>query len=108
VNLIRNAEEAMAESPPERRAIRIVSEIASSDFLKVSVEDAGPGIPDAVFRRFKLPFISTKGQDGLGIGLSICRRIIEAHGGELEAHNLASGAEVWFTVPLAPAAGATG
>ena len=95
---------AASDLAPERRAIRIASEIAPAGFLKISVEDAGPGIPDAVFRRFRQPFISTKGQEGLGIGLSICRRIIEAHGGELEAHNLAGGAVVWFTVPLAPAA----
>jgi signal transduction histidine kinase len=98
VNLIRNAEEAMAALPPEQRAIRITSAIASDEFLKVSVEDTGPGFPEAVFDQFNMPFISTKATKGLGIGLSICRSIIEAHDGELTAENLAHGAAVSFTV----------
>jgi signal transduction histidine kinase len=98
VNLIRNAEEAMAALPPEQRAIRITSAIASDEFLKVSVEDTGPGFPEAVFDQFNMPFISTKAAKGLGIGLSICRSIIEAHDGELTAENLAHGAVVCFTV----------
>jgi signal transduction histidine kinase len=102
VNLIRNAEEAMAELPLERRAIRITSTIASDEFLRISVEDTGPGFPEAVFGQLNMPFISTKAEQGLGIGLSICRSIIEAHGGELKAENLSRGAMVCFTVPYDP------
>ncbi|HWU96254.1 MAG TPA: ATP-binding protein [Sphingomonas sp.] len=102
VNLIRNAEEAMAPLPPEQRMIRITSTIASTDFLRICVEDTGPGIPDAVFGKFNMPFISTKAAQGLGIGLSICRSIIDVHGGELKAENLTHGAMVCFTVPRDP------
>jgi len=102
VNLIRNAEDAMAALPPERRAIRITCAVASEDFLRISVEDTGPGIPDAVFDKFNMPFISTKAAQGLGIGLSICRSIIDVHGGELKAENLSRGAMVSFTVPRDP------
>lgn len=102
VNLIRNAEEAMAELPLERRAIRITSRIASDDFIEIGVEDTGPGFPEAVFGQLNMPFISTKAEHGLGIGLSICRSIIEAHGGELKAENLSRGALVCFTVPYDP------
>ncbi|NYT40421.1 GHKL domain-containing protein [Sphingomonas sp. R-74633] len=98
VNLIRNAEEAMAGLPPEQRAIRIVARIVSDEFLGISVEDTGPGFPDAVFSQINMPFISTKAAQGLGIGLSICRSIVEAHDGELKAENLAHGAMVCFTV----------
>ena len=87
---------------PARRTIRIASEVASEEFLRISVADDGPGFPDTVFQRFKMPFNSTKSDESLGIGLSICRRIIEAHGGELEARNEAVGAVVWFTVPRDP------
>lgn len=103
VNLIRNSEEAMAALPIERRAIRVTSAIASDEFLRISVEDTGPGFPEAVFSQLNMPFISTKAAQGLGIGLSICRSIIEAHGGELEAQNLPQGALVCFTVLREPA-----
>ncbi|MEP9357815.1 ATP-binding protein [Sphingomonas sp. KR3-1] len=102
VNLIRNAEEAMAHLPLEQRAIRITSTIASDEFLKIIVEDTGPGFPEAVFAQINMPFISTKAGHGLGIGLSICRSIIEAHGGVLQAENLARGAMVCFTVQRDP------
>lgn len=102
VNLIRNAEEAMAGLPIERRAIRINSAIASDEFLRISVEDTGPGFPEAVFGQLNMPFISTKAAHGLGIGLSICRSIIEAHEGTLEAENLSVGAMVCFTVLREP------
>jgi signal transduction histidine kinase len=102
VNLIRNAEEAMAELPLEQRVIRITSRIVSDEFLQIAVEDTGPGFPEAVFGQLNMPFISTKAEQGLGIGLSICRSIIEAHGGELKAENLSRGALVCFTVPYDP------
>lgn len=98
VNLIRNAEEAMADLPESRRVIRIAAVDASDDMVEVRVDDDGPGFPDSVLQQFNLPFISTKAEHGLGIGLSICRRIIEVHGGELSAANRSDGATVRFTV----------
>ncbi len=102
VNLIRNAEEAMATLAPEQRAIRISCAVASDEFLRICVEDTGPGIPEAVFGKFNMPFISTKADKGLGIGLSICRSIVEVHGGEFRAENLTRGAMICFTVPRDP------
>lgn len=98
VNLIRNAEEAMADLPQSRRVIRIAAVDAPDDMVEVRVDDDGPGFPDSVLQQFNLPFISTKAEHGLGIGLSICRRIIEVHGGELRAANRSDGATVSFTV----------
>lgn len=98
VNLIRNAEEAMAGMPIERRVIRIRVRPQSEDLLEVRVDDDGPGFPPSVLEQFNLPFISTKAAHGLGIGLSICRRIIEVHGGTLKAWNRPTGASVSFTV----------
>lgn len=98
VNLIRNAEESMASLPQEQRLIRISCRPRSEEMFEIRVEDDGPGFPDSVLEQFSLPFISTKAEHGLGIGLSICRRIIEVHGGELKAWNRANGASVGFTV----------
>ncbi len=98
VNLIRNAEEAVAHFPPSRQEIRISSTIVSDEMVEIRVDDDGPGFPDSVLDQFNMPFISTKSEHGLGIGLSICRRIIEVHGGTLRAWNRASGASTSFTV----------
>ena len=98
VNLIRNAEEALAPLPAERREIRISCDILPNDMFEIRVEDDGPGFPDSVLEQFNLPFISTKAEHGLGIGLSICRRIIEVHGGELKAWNREQGATISITV----------
>lgn len=98
VNLIRNAEEAMAYLPVDRSEIRIACAQISDEMLEIRVDDDGPGFPDSVLEHFNLPFISTKAEHGLGIGLSICRRIIEVHGGSLRAWNRASGASAAFTV----------
>ena len=98
VNLIRNAEEALAPLPADRREIRISCDMLPNDMLEIRVEDDGPGFPDSVLEQFNLPFISTKAEHGLGIGLSICRRIIEVHGGELKAWNRGQGATISITV----------
>ena len=80
VNLIRNAIEAMQDSPVRRIEIR--TRLHSEDKVEVSIADTGPGIAPAVVDNLFKPFTSTKGK-GMGLGLSICRRIVNAHGGEL-------------------------
>jgi two-component system, LuxR family, sensor kinase FixL len=99
INLVRNAVEAMQES--EQRRLTITTARDESDFVRVSVADTGPGLPDAIAASLFQPFVTTK-ENGLGIGLSICRTIIESHGGRLwmEPHN-GGGTIFHFRLPIA-------
>ncbi len=100
LNLARNACEAMARSRTGRR-LTVRSSLAGPESVLVSVEDEGPGIPPEVIEHIFEPFYSTK-EDGLGMGLTISRSIIDAHGGHLSARNNAGGGATFeFTVPVA-------
>lgn len=80
LNLIRNAIEAMEESA--RRELTISTELVEDDMVKISVADTGQGIsPDVALQLFQ-PFVTTK-RHGMGVGLSISRTIVEAHGGRI-------------------------
>ena len=95
LNLVRNAVEAMAESP--RRSLVIATQAADGR-VEVSVADTGPGLSAAVRERLFQPFVTTK-SSGMGVGLSICRSIVEAHGGRLWAEdNPGSGTVFRFTL----------
>lgn len=100
VNVLRNAAEAMADMPVERK-IRIVTSVTIDDMIGFTLTDNGPGFPAFVLDRLHTPFNSTKREGGMGVGLSICRRIIEAHGGSFDVVNLhnGQGAAIRFTVP---------
>jgi C4-dicarboxylate-specific signal transduction histidine kinase len=104
-NLARNAMEATEGMSP--REIVVATRVGANAQLEVSVADTGPGLPkdpEAVFR----PFRTTK-PDGMGIGLSVCRTIVEAHGGRLWAENRPGGGAVFrFTVPIAVSEDADG
>ncbi len=91
LNLIRNAVEAMEGQP--QRALRIVARPAG-DRIELSVADTGPGLPETVRERLFQPFVTTK-PGGMGVGLSVCRTIVEAHGGELRAESGADGGTVF-------------
>jgi signal transduction histidine kinase len=99
LNLVINAVEAMSEPNEAPRDLLISSEVAEPDGVLVAVRDTGPGLaPDTLGRLFEA-FYSTKA-DGMGMGLSICRSIIEAHGGRLWASaNEPCGAVFQFTAP---------
>lgn len=102
INLVMNAVEAMASVIDRPRDI-IIRSWQDEDHVLVAVEDSGTGIaPDSIDRLFS-SFYTTK-PGGLGMGLSICRSIIEAHGGKLWASaNAGHGATFQFTLQSAPA-----
>jgi two-component system, LuxR family, sensor kinase FixL len=100
VNLFRNALEAMAHSP--RRELTATNAHAADDMIEVAVSDTGPGFHDDVKPNLFQTFFTTK-ETGMGVGLSISRSIIEAHGGRMWAEdNPSGGATFRFTLPAAP------
>ena len=107
LNLTRNAIEAMQDTPPEHRVLRIQAAHGRGQ-VSVSVIDRGHGIAPAVAERLFSPFHSTKAE-GMGMGLSICRTAIEFHGGTLtHAPNPAGGTIFTFALPAQAAAPALG
>ena len=109
-NLMRNALEAMddGEAPasgggkaPRRRELVVAAGPAAPGEVEVAVADTGPGLAPEVAGRLFAPFVSTKAE-GMGVGLSICRSIVEAHGGRLWAESNPGGGTVFrFTLPAA-------
>ncbi|WP_291994860.1 ATP-binding protein [Candidatus Accumulibacter sp. ACC003] len=102
VNLIQNGIDAMATSPPSRRKLSVSTATAADGSFVVAVADQGVGISQAIEERLYLPFVTTKSQ-GLGLGLSICRSVVEAHGGHLgHSANADGGATFHFSLPPEP------
>jgi two-component system, LuxR family, sensor kinase FixL len=96
-NLMRNAIEAMAASEP--RELTVAARQRDSGWIEISVADTGPGLAPHVRRNLFQPFVTTKAS-GMGVGLSICRSIVEAHGGSLRAEDRPGGGTIFhFTVP---------
>jgi two-component system sensor kinase FixL len=98
LNLMRNSMDAIG--PTKRGMISIEAALAGADFVEVRVRDSGSGFPVDLIANPFLPFFSTKTK-GLGIGLPLCRSIIEAHGGRIWIDPDSPGAAVHFTLPLA-------
>jgi signal transduction histidine kinase len=97
-NIAINALQAM-ESSDERR-ITIRTSARDSETVQVDIEDTGTGIPQEQFARLFQSFFTTK-PGGMGIGLAMCRSIIEAHGGSIDATNLPDGgARFRVTLPV--------
>lgn len=99
LNLVRNALEAMASSPKKILTIGLVSRPGQ---VEMSVADTGLGVPAMVRDRLFSPFSSSK-EAGMGIGLAVCREIVESHGGRIWAEtNDEGGTTFRFTIPLIP------
>jgi PAS domain S-box-containing protein len=104
LNLGVNAVEAMSGTSEGPRELVIETGAAGSGGVRIAVRDSGPGMTQAGLERLFEPFYTTK-PEGLGMGLSICRSIVEAHAGNLSATaNTPRGAIFQFTLPAQPAA----
>jgi PAS domain S-box-containing protein len=102
LNLVMNACDAMSGNPTTHRQLIVRTELCAGKSIRVSVADLGVGLaPDKLEQVFE-PFFTTK-PHGLGLGLSVCRTIISAHGGKLWAENRAEGGAVFnFSIPAPP------
>jgi signal transduction histidine kinase len=100
INLILNAFDASAGLAPDRRRVRIETSDTARG-VRVTVRDYAGGIAASDLPRLFDPFFSTKSA-GMGLGLSIARSIVEAHGGTITAANGDIGAEFCMTLPIAP------
>jgi C4-dicarboxylate-specific signal transduction histidine kinase len=99
LNLIVNAIEAMSARSVGSRELRISTAADASNDVTIAVRDSGPGVPAVHVKRVFDPFYTTK-ENGLGMGLSICRSIAEAHGGRLWASaNVPRGAVFQLVLP---------
>ena len=98
LNLVRNAVDAFADTTAGNREMTIGLE-SDGDMARVTVTDNGPGIDPAVAAQLFQPFITTK-RTGMGVGLSISRTIVEAHGGKIRVDPVpGGGARFSFTLP---------
>jgi len=98
VNLLRNSFEAM--EPQKNARLRVTATPEPEGFATIQIADNGPGLDPEIAEQLFRPFTSTKGT-GMGLGLSICQTIIEAHGGKISAVPLPeSGCSFQFTLPL--------
>jgi C4-dicarboxylate-specific signal transduction histidine kinase len=97
VNLVRNAFEAMADQ--DQLEMTLATGVLSDGMIEVTITDIGPGVLGDIADRLFEPFVSSK-HDGMGLGLSVSRSIVEAHGGRLIAGPKPGGGTIFrFTVP---------
>lgn len=100
VNLLMNAVDAVKDLPPARRTITLSARRAGAQYALLSVADTGCGFPTSCQAEIFAAFFTTK-EGGLGLGLNICKKIVNAHGGEITAKPLIPlGSLVEFTIPL--------
>jgi C4-dicarboxylate-specific signal transduction histidine kinase len=100
-NLVRNALEAMGTTTERSRMLQVKTQLHDGDAVIVAVDDSGPGIDPERLDGIFDPFVTTKSH-GMGLGLAICRMIIERHGGRLYAlSDGTNGAQFQFILPIA-------
>jgi signal transduction histidine kinase len=102
LNLVMNAIEAMADAATERRHLTVRTVEMPRGSVEISVRDSGAGIPEVIMPKLFDAFFSTK-HDGMGLGLSIARSIVTAHGGRIWAQTCTDGATLFFTIPVSHA-----
>jgi two-component system sensor kinase FixL len=98
LNLVRNSVEAISNSGSLHGSILIEAKLASNEFVEVWLLDSGPGFSREQIDNGIPPLSSTK-PEGLGIGLPLCKSIVEAHGGRLWLDHGPRGTSVHFTLP---------
>jgi two-component system sensor kinase FixL len=100
VNLLRNAVDAMMLSPPgKQRLLKVGVHNETSDMVSFTVADTGPGISPDIYEHLFEPFVTSK-MNGMGMGLSLCQRLIESHGGTISVENRPDeGATFTFRLP---------
>jgi two-component system sensor kinase FixL len=99
LNLVRNAIEAMLSAHTTQPRVTIAADVSGLNRVRIAVSDVGPGVADDIASRLFEPFTTTK-PHGMGLGLSISRSIVQAHGGELElTRNPTGGTTFSFALP---------
>ncbi len=99
INVLMNGMDAVAGQPPARRQVRLEARPDGNGNVELTVRDSGKGIEPAVMARIFEPFFTTKSA-GMGMGLSVSRTIVEAHGGRLWAENGQEGAMFRVLLPI--------
>ena len=100
LNLVKNGIEAMQQTPPEARALNLAARLDGEGMVEVTVADRGCGMTDGQVERLYTPFFTTKAE-GMGMGLNICRSIVEFHDGRLWVQPNPGGGSVFrFTLPV--------
>ncbi len=99
INMIMNGMDAVADLPPALRRVKVRARAKMAGEVEVTVSDNGTGVPDSIMNRIFEPFFTTKAS-GMGMGLSVSRTIVDAHGGKLWAENDGSGGATFrITLP---------
>lgn len=99
LNLVKNGLEAMADQEKPEKHLHISTDMSDKNFVKVEVEDSGPGVSKEIKSHLFYPFATEK-KGGTGIGLTICRSIVEDHGGKIELISKPNSSAVFaFTLP---------
>lgn len=100
LNLVKNGIEAMQQTPPDARALNLAARLDGEGMVEVAVADRGCGMTDDQVERLYTPFFTTKAE-GMGMGLNICRSIVEFHDGRLWVQPNPGGGSVFrFTLPV--------
>ena len=100
LNLVKNGIESMQQTPPEARALNLAARLDGEGMVEVTVADRGCGMTDGQVERLYTPFFTTKAE-GMGMGLNICRSIVEFHDGRLWVQPNPGGGSVFrFTLPV--------